>query len=162
MSSGLIRYSARSTPVGKSRFGVEASWTVWICAVGHLVTGRDATTSPCGAQPPMPRQPRARTAALNKVALRSVNTKIPRDSIPESFPIAFINFRHSERRFGNGGGRVIVDDRLRSNLNEVERLLLPDQRDQGAQRFGHPRRPSNRAVSVGRHDLDQAFAQHPQ
>src|ERR1700722_18091582 len=103
MSSGLIRYSARSTPVGKSRFGVEASWTVWICAVGDLVTGLEATTSPCGAQPPMPRQPRARTAALNKVALRS-DMKIPRESTPESFPFVFINLRLSNGRFGNGGG----------------------------------------------------------
>src|SRR5271156_6427586 len=142
MSSILIRYSARSTPVGKSGFAAEASWTVWIWAAGALVAGLDASTPSCGAQPAIPRQPRTRIAARKKVALCS-DTKIPRDSIPESFPIAFINSRLSERRFGNGGGGVIVYDRLRSNLNEVERLLLSDRRDQGAERFGHPRRPSN-------------------
>src|SRR5271170_6720743 len=161
MSPVLTRYSERSAPVGKSRFGSEASWTVWLCAAGNLVAGLEATISPCGAQPAMPRQPRTRTAAPKKVALRS-DTKIPRDPIPERFPIAFVNLRLSNGRFRNGGGGVIADNRLRSNLNEVERLLFPNERDQGAQRLRHPRRPPNRAVSVRRHDMDQAFAQHPE
>src|ERR1700677_4098855 len=118
MSSVLIRYSARPTPVGNSALGDDAS-TPCVCAVIFLLAGLEATTPPCGAQPPKATQPRATAAVLKKPLSSLVHTEVPRYSIPERFPIVFVDLRFRIQSLGDSGRALITENRVRSNLQEV-------------------------------------------